>query len=85
MKLFTLVLAVLIPVLLFAQDKPSLRSNDRIRINEAFKIQKQFGDKIWKDWHKVSFAIGAREGLLLDYINPDWKSHYFNEKFFLKY
>jgi hypothetical protein len=40
-----------------AQEKPCLRESDRIRINEAFKIEEIYGNKIWKDWHNVPFAI----------------------------
>lgn len=57
MKLFTLLFAFLFSFSLFSQDKPSLRESDRIRINEAFRIQEELGDKIWQNWDKVPFAI----------------------------
>jgi hypothetical protein len=57
MKLSTLFLFLIIPISFFAQGKPFLRESDRIRINEAFKIEEKFGDKVWKDWNKVPFAV----------------------------
>lgn len=36
---------------------PTIRDSDRIRIAEAFKIEETFGNKIWKDWDKVPFAL----------------------------
>ncbi len=29
------------------------------------------------------YALGAAEGLVLDRANPDWRRHYFEEKFSL--
>lgn len=40
-----------------AQSKPSLPKTDRIRIAEAFRIGRTLGNKIWKDWDKVPFAV----------------------------
>jgi len=57
MKIFTLVLLVLFPLLSFAQNNPVIRENDRIRIHEAINIQEKYGDKIWKGWNEVPFAV----------------------------
>lgn len=40
-----------------AQDKPSLREIDRIRLAEAFRLNESISDKLWKNWSKVPFAV----------------------------
>ena len=42
---------------LFAQTKPELRYADKIRIKEAMTISAQFGDKLFKGYSTVPFAI----------------------------
>ncbi len=42
---------------IFAQEKSRIPEIDRIRLAEAFRIGDALGDKIWKDWNKVSFAV----------------------------
>lgn len=56
-KLTALVLLLLSFQAVSAQDKPSLTNADRIRIAEAFRISKVVGDRVWKGWPKVPFAI----------------------------
>ncbi len=38
-------------------EAPSLSTNDRIRIAEAFRIADEIGDSVWTDWSKTPFAI----------------------------
>lgn len=42
---------------LFAQEKPTLRDVDRIRLAEAFMIGEKIGDKVWSGWHEAPFAV----------------------------
>lgn len=40
-----------------AQDKPSLRETDRVRLAEAFKLGDFVGDRVWPGWSKAPFAV----------------------------
>ncbi|MDQ5844205.1 MAG: hypothetical protein M3539_02800, partial [Acidobacteriota bacterium] len=40
-----------------AQNKPSVREIDRIRLAEAFRLGESLGDRVWKDWNKAPFAV----------------------------
>ena len=41
----------------FAQAKPQLRSNDRVRLGEAFRIGDLLGNKLWTRWNEAPFAV----------------------------
>lgn len=54
--------------------------------NEAKRLHaatlKELHDLDLKEWQRVVFyPFGAVEGLLLDIVNPNWRSFYFNDKF----
>ncbi|MBA3247961.1 MAG: hypothetical protein H0T63_07750 [Pyrinomonadaceae bacterium] len=40
-----------------AQDKPNVPEVDRLRLAEAFRLGESLGDRVWKDWNKVPFAV----------------------------
>lgn len=40
-----------------AQDRPSIPAVDRIRLAEAFRLGEVVGNRVWKDWDKVPFAV----------------------------
>src|ERR1043165_8217851 len=40
-----------------AQDKPTLREIDRIRLVEAFRLSDQLGDELWAGWSKAPLAV----------------------------
>jgi len=40
-----------------AQDKPSLREIDRVRLAEAFNLAGKLGDDLWPGWTKAPFAV----------------------------
>ena len=40
-----------------AQDKPSLREIDRVRLAEAFNLAGELGDDLWPGWTKAPFAV----------------------------
>lgn len=40
-----------------AQSNPKLPEIDRVRIAEGFRIGQKLGNKIWKNWDKVPFAV----------------------------
>jgi hypothetical protein len=55
-------LAITFMVLLYAhgalaQDKPSVREIDRVRLAEAFRLGESLGDRVWKEWSKAPFAV----------------------------
>ena len=56
-KLITLAVLLLFFRGVAAQDKPSIPDADRIRIAEAFRLNKVIDDRIWTGWSKVPFAI----------------------------
>jgi len=41
----------------WAQGKPSLSEVDRIRLAEAFRLNENLSDDLWKDWSKVPFTV----------------------------
>ncbi len=41
----------------FAQDKSSLRYEDKVRIREALNIGRDLGDKIWSGYNSVPYAL----------------------------
>lgn len=57
MRIKLLVLTLLIYGNLFGQPKPELRYEDKIRIKEAMTISTEFGDKLFKGYSAVPFAI----------------------------
>lgn len=40
-----------------AQEKPSLREVDRVRLAEAFNLGEKLGDDLWAGWSKAPFAV----------------------------
>lgn len=40
-----------------AQQKPSLRETDRIRLAEAFRLGEALGNRVWPVWHTAPFAV----------------------------
>ena len=40
-----------------AQEKPSLREVDRVRLAEAFNLGEKLGDELWTGWSKAPFAV----------------------------
>lgn len=64
-RLALVVLLFLFPQTISAQDKPSLRQIDRVRLAEVFRLGETLGNRIWKGWNKAPF------GVLL--ITPDYE------------
>ena len=56
-KLLFVLLVLLAGSSVLAQDKPNIPKVDRIRLAEAFKIGEAVGNRVWKDWDKVPFAV----------------------------
>lgn len=56
-KIAILLLIALSANKMFAQNNPALAETDRIRLAEAYRIADQLGDKVWRDWRKVPFAV----------------------------
>lgn len=56
-KLAPIVLLLLSVVPGQAQQKPSLPQIDRIRLAEAFSLGDAIGNRLWKEWDKVPFAV----------------------------
>lgn len=50
-------LIVFVTFTVFAQTKPSIRFEDKVRIREAFIIEKKYGESLWKDYTKAPFSI----------------------------
>ena len=40
-----------------AQEKPSLREIDRVRLVEAFRLSDQLADELWAGWSKAPLAV----------------------------
>jgi hypothetical protein len=40
-----------------AQEKPTLRDIDRVRLAEAFNLGEKLGDNLWTGWSKAPFAV----------------------------
>lgn len=40
-----------------AQEKPSLRDVDRVRLAEAFRLSDQLADELWAGWSKAPLAV----------------------------
>jgi hypothetical protein len=57
MKTAVLVLLFLSQLSVFAQNSSALRNSDRIRMQEAFRINEKYGNKVWSGWSNVPFAI----------------------------
>jgi hypothetical protein len=43
--------------IVLAQEKPSIRDVDRIRLAEAFRLGESRRDRLWKDWDRAPFAV----------------------------
>ena len=56
-KLIASILLILFFESISAQDKPSIPDVDRIRMAEAFRLSKVVGNRIWKGWPEVPFAV----------------------------
>ncbi len=41
----------------WAQEKPGLSAEDRVRIGEAFRLAAATEDKVWSGWSKAPFAL----------------------------
>lgn len=54
-----LVLAILLATAAAAaaQAAPRLSSTDRVRLAEAFRLGKAFGDQLWPGWNRAPFAV----------------------------
>lgn len=73
MKRTILLLAFLVPLMLFGQEKPSLRHGDRVRIAEAFRLAEYIGNDVWENWDKAPFAfllVTPEYEFLLHHPNP---------------
>lgn len=53
---FLLIFSLVAPDAL-AQGKPTLRTPDRIRLAEAFRLGEEMGEKVWKGWNQIPFAV----------------------------
>lgn len=42
---------------LSAQETPKLSETDRIRLNEVFRLNDKFAEKIWQGWNKAPLAV----------------------------
>ncbi|HVF55363.1 MAG TPA: hypothetical protein VM934_04385 [Pyrinomonadaceae bacterium] len=40
-----------------ARERPNIPEVDRVRIAEAFRVGRVLGERVWKDWDKVPFAV----------------------------
>ncbi|HKR01043.1 MAG TPA: hypothetical protein VJT09_10240 [Pyrinomonadaceae bacterium] len=40
-----------------AQERPQLKSEDRVRLAEAFRMGDKLGDRVWKGWRRAPFAV----------------------------
>ncbi|HUQ32204.1 MAG TPA: hypothetical protein VM095_08785 [Pyrinomonadaceae bacterium] len=57
-QLKALIMVLLIGAGAIAQDaKPQLRTEDRIRLAEAFRLAEKLGDRVWRGWSKAPFAV----------------------------
>ncbi|MEX2090393.1 MAG: hypothetical protein WEB62_11520, partial [Bacteroidota bacterium] len=57
MKPLTILCLLLFPALVWGQEKPSLRHEDRVRIAEAYRLAEHAGNDVWVDWDKSPFAF----------------------------
>lgn len=76
---FNIIMKILFLLLLivsqfsFANEKPELRFEDRIRIAEAFKISEKYGDKVWVNWNEAPFTVllvTAEHEFLINHPSP---------------
>lgn len=56
-KVTLLVILFLVASDVLAQEKPALRIPDRIRLAEAFRLGQNLGEKVWKGWNQIPFAV----------------------------
>lgn len=73
MRIRLLILTLLIYGNLFGQSKPQLRDEDKIRIKEAMTISDEFGDKLFKGYSSVPFAVilvTDNTEFLINHLNP---------------
>ena len=57
MKYLSILFILLLQLSLFAKVKDTISRDDRTRLHEAFKIGKEFGDKIWDKWNETPFSV----------------------------
>lgn len=58
MKTFlTCFCALTISLYYFSNSKPAIQYDDKIRLREVFRIEKEFGENIWKGYTTPPFAI----------------------------
>ncbi len=73
MKRTILLMAFLVPLMLFGQEKPSLRHGDRVRIAEVFRLAERVGNTVWENWDEAPFAfllVTSEYEFLLHHPNP---------------
>ncbi|RPI17424.1 MAG: hypothetical protein EHM58_09340 [Ignavibacteriae bacterium] len=54
--LIKLVLLLIITTVLYSQEVPQMRIEDRIRIAEAYSLNNELADSIWQNWSKTTFS-----------------------------
>lgn len=67
------ILLVLTPLMIFGQEKPSLRLEDRVRIAEVFRLAERVGNTVWENWDEAPFAfllVTSEYEFLLHHPNP---------------
>ncbi len=52
-----LALVLLSAAAALAEVRPQLRTDDRVRLAEAFRMGDQLGERVWKGWSKAPFAV----------------------------
>jgi hypothetical protein len=57
MKPLIILFLLLLPALVWGQEKPSLRHEDRVRIAEAFRLAEHIGNDVWENWDNAPFAF----------------------------
>jgi hypothetical protein len=55
--LIVILLSGTTPAPALGEAKPRLRSDDRIRLAEAFRMGEKLGDRVWEGWSKAPFAV----------------------------
>ncbi|MEP6820483.1 MAG: hypothetical protein ABJA18_13185 [bacterium] len=56
-SLVLVLLLLLSPHTVPAQNKPRVADVDRVRLAEAFRIGETLGNRLWTDWNKAPFAV----------------------------
>ena len=56
-QLVLVLLLIISPHTVPAQDKPRVSDIDRVRLAEAFRIGDTLGNRLWTDWNKAPFAV----------------------------